>query len=136
MVHMEDITEKKQAEEALADNQRTLDTLMHNLPGMVYRCRNDPDWTMEFASGGCKDLTGYDPGDLIDNRVVSYGSLIVPEDRQHVFDESRRVLKTGSVPDGVQDHRQVRPDPVGMGAGTGGLRCPKRTYCPRRVHHR
>ena len=93
MVHIEDITEKKQAEEALADNRRTLDTLMHNLPGMVYRCRNDPDWTMEFASGGCKDLTGYDPGDLIDNRVVSYGSLIVPEDRQHVFDVVQKGVK-------------------------------------------
>ncbi len=80
MVHMEDITEKTQAEEALADNRRMLDTLMHNLAGMVYRCCNDPDWTMEFVSGGCKDLTGYDPGDLINNRVVSYGSLIVLEE--------------------------------------------------------
>jgi PAS domain S-box-containing protein len=94
MVHMEDITGQKQAEEALADNRRMLDTLMHNLPGMVYRCRNDPDWTMEFASGGCKDLTGYDPGDLIDNHVVSYGSLIVPEDRQHVYEDVQK---------GVQD---------------------------------
>ena len=86
MVHMEDITGQKLAEEALADNRRMLDTLMQNLPGMVYRCRNDPDWTMEFVSRGCKDLTGYDPEDLINNRVVSFESLIVPEDRQHVYE--------------------------------------------------
>jgi PAS domain S-box-containing protein len=86
LVHMEDITERRQVEKALADNRRMLETLMHNLPGMVYRCRNDPDWTMEFVSGGCRDLTGYDPGDLIDNRILSYGALIVPEDRQHVYE--------------------------------------------------
>ncbi|HNX17367.1 MAG TPA: PAS domain S-box protein [Methanoregula sp.] len=89
MVHMDDVTEHWLAEKALADNQRMLDALLHNLPGMVYRCRNDRDWTMEFVSDGCKKLTGYDPDDLVNNHLVSYGSLIVPEDRQHVYDDIR-----------------------------------------------
>jgi len=88
-----DITERKNAEDAFADNRRMLDTLMHNLPGMVYRSRNDPEWTFEFVSGGCKNLTGYDPGDLINNHVVSYASLIVPEDRQYVSDEVRKSVE-------------------------------------------
>jgi len=75
------------AKETLAENRRVLDTLMNNLPGMVYRCRNDHDWTMEFVNKGCLDLTGYLPDDLIANRMVSYASLIVPEDRQRVEDE-------------------------------------------------
>ena len=41
-----DITERKCAEEALRENQRMLTTLMANLPGLVYRCQNDADWTM------------------------------------------------------------------------------------------
>jgi PAS domain S-box-containing protein len=81
---IEDITEQKIAAETLAENQRVLDTLMHNLPGMVYRCKNDPSWTMEFVSGGSMSLTGYAPDDLIDNRTVSYASLILPEDRSRV----------------------------------------------------
>jgi hypothetical protein len=32
---------------------RVLDTLVHNLEGMVYRCRHDDDWTMLFVSQGC-----------------------------------------------------------------------------------
>ncbi len=81
-----DISERKQAEQDLAESRRALDTLIHNLPDMVYRCRNDPEWTMEFVSDGCKELTGYDSVDLVGNRRLSYGSLIVEEDRKEVWD--------------------------------------------------
>jgi diguanylate cyclase (GGDEF)-like protein/PAS domain S-box-containing protein len=63
------------------------DTLLSNLPGMAYRCRNDPDWTMEFVSEGCRALTGYHPEDLLYNRVVSYAALIHPDDRERVREE-------------------------------------------------
>ncbi|NES03270.1 MAG: hypothetical protein F6K22_10670 [Okeania sp. SIO2F4] len=80
MVH--DITPRKQAEKALEkanqelekevarrtvsllESQRTLTTLMSNLPGMAYRCLNDSHWTMIFVSQGCYSLTGYLPQDL------------------------------------------------------------------------
>jgi PAS domain S-box-containing protein len=79
-----DITEGRQAEDALRESERRLSTLMSNLPGMVYRCANDPDRTMELASEGALELTGYAPADLVGNRVVSFAELINPEDRQAV----------------------------------------------------
>lgn len=66
--------------------------LLRNLPGMAYRCANDSDWTMEFVSSGSKSLTGFDPADLIDNRVVSYGELIHPDDRERVWKTVQRSL--------------------------------------------
>jgi diguanylate cyclase (GGDEF)-like protein/PAS domain S-box-containing protein len=72
--------------------QRTLLTLLGNLPGMAYCCRNDEDWTMIFASEGCLELTGYASADLTGNRKVSYASLIHPEDRQRVRDEVQAAL--------------------------------------------
>jgi PAS domain S-box-containing protein len=58
---------------------------MSNLPGMAYRCRYDHDWTMEFVSQGCIELTGYLPDELILNNKISYTELIHPEDKENVF---------------------------------------------------
>jgi PAS domain S-box-containing protein len=82
-----DITEGRQAEEALRESERRLSTLMSNLPGMVYRCANDPDRTVELASEGALELTGYAPADLVGNLAVSFAELIHPEDRQAVWEQ-------------------------------------------------
>ena len=63
---------------------RVFNTLLDNLDGMVYRCRDDGDWTMEFVSDGCMRLTGYQPSDLLFNNRISYESLTHPEDRRRV----------------------------------------------------
>jgi len=89
---VDDVTEAKRAEAALQESQRALSTLMSNLPGMAYRCRDDPEWTMEFVSDGCVELTGYHPSDLVENRRVSYARLIHGEDRQPVWDRVREAL--------------------------------------------
>jgi putative nucleotidyltransferase with HDIG domain/PAS domain S-box-containing protein len=60
-------------------------TLLDQIPGMVYQCRNDLDHTLEYASKGCFALTGYLPEDLILSRVIPYGDLIDPDDREMVW---------------------------------------------------
>jgi PAS domain S-box-containing protein len=78
--------------EDLSERNRELFTLTSNLPGMVYRCRNDRDLTMEAVSQGCLALTGYGPDDLVANRTISYGDVIHPEDRGRVWDEVQAAL--------------------------------------------
>ena len=63
------------------DSARMLATLIGNLDGVVFRCRNDANWTMEFISAGCQRLTGYAPEELIENQSVSFSALIHPEDQ-------------------------------------------------------
>jgi two-component system, cell cycle sensor histidine kinase and response regulator CckA len=82
LVQIVDTTARRRAEEESRESQRVLATLMSNLPGMAYQCCNDPAWTMLFVSEGCRELTGYDPADLIGNRIVSFASLIAEEDRE------------------------------------------------------
>lgn len=81
-----DIHEHKLAEIALHESERKLATLMSNLPGMVYRCKNNKDWTMEFVSEGCYELTGYSPLDLVNSDKVTFNDIISPDFRLEVWE--------------------------------------------------
>lgn len=87
-----DITGLKRAEQALIESQRAFSTLISHLPGMVYRCKNDPDWTLEFANEGCLHLTGYPPSDLL-RKKVNYADFIHPDDVQLVWDEVQKGVR-------------------------------------------
>lgn len=70
----------------LAQEQtRQLETLISNLPGMVYRCRNDPAWPMETVDGDVEDLTGYRADRLEDNDVLWGTEIIHPDDREPMW---------------------------------------------------
>lgn len=88
-------TEHKQAEEALheSQHQHPLSTLMSNLPGMAYRCRNHWDWTLEFVSEGCFSLTGYHRADLIDQQTISLTEITHPDDRDRVWNDVQAALR-------------------------------------------
>lgn len=75
-----------------SETARMLKTLLGNLEGMVYRCRDDDSWTMEFISEGCRRLTGYDADDLLLNNRLSYESITHPEDRVRTREEVRKGL--------------------------------------------
>jgi len=80
-----DVTEKYKTEKALRESERSKSVLLSNLPGMAYRCRFDPEWTMEFVSEGCYTLTGYKGEDILQNRTLSFNDLILPEYREHLW---------------------------------------------------
>lgn len=91
-INAHDVTEQKRAEEALRENRRMLSTLMDNLPGMVYRCRNDENWTMEFVSEGSLDLTGYPAMEFTSGRV-NYAQIIHTDDQQPVWDKVQSAIQ-------------------------------------------
>jgi PAS domain S-box-containing protein len=67
-----DIDDRKEAE-------RRFQTLIDNLPGIVYRCRNELGWPMLFVGGQSEELTGYD-AETIESGHVSWGEDIVHRD--------------------------------------------------------
>ncbi|MEP1216660.1 MAG: diguanylate cyclase [Marinobacter sp.] len=76
----QDITDISEAQTSIRQRERQLSTLMDNLPGMAYRCRYDEHWTMVFVSSGCRELTGYEPDELMNNKRVSFAELIADDD--------------------------------------------------------
>ena len=72
------------AEHARVESETRFSTLVTNLPGVVYRCVCDADWTMVFLSDGIKELSGYPAEDFLKNAVRTYASVIHPDDRSMV----------------------------------------------------
>lgn len=91
---MTDIQHNKEAEASQFANRRALNSLLSNIPGMVYRGRNDRSWTFEFVSDGCIDVTGYDPLDLINDPNLTFNLIIHPDDRAAVWDSVKQQMSS------------------------------------------
>ena len=77
------------------DRARMFSTLVSNLPGLVYRCRNEPGWPMSFVSDGARELTGYAP-ERIESGAVSWGEDVIhPGDREAVYDDVQDAVDAG-----------------------------------------
>lgn len=89
---IQDITENKKIEKDLAESVRSKSVLLSHLPGLAYRCYYDREWTMQFVSEGCYELTGYKPESLLYNKELSYNDIISPEYRETLWEEWNRIL--------------------------------------------
>ncbi|PKL38229.1 MAG: hypothetical protein CVV41_22730 [Candidatus Riflebacteria bacterium HGW-Riflebacteria-1] len=76
-----------------AEREEAYANLLANLPGMLYRCKNEQGYPLEFVSEGCYELTGYTPAELIGSGKISYGDLIHPEDQPLVWNSIQEAVK-------------------------------------------
>ena len=90
-----DITEQLSTARQLAERDKTVQNLLANVPGLAYRCANDPEWTDLLLSDGCREVTGYEPSELVGPGKPTYAGIIAPEDRQGVWDRIQAALAGG-----------------------------------------
>lgn len=76
-------------------SQNQLSNLIANLPGFIYRCLNDENWTMEYLSEGVMRITGYSSDQLLHNKEISYKEIIHPDDRIDVHRDINAAIKKG-----------------------------------------
>ncbi|MGQ3327987.1 PAS domain-containing protein [Halorubrum sp. FL23] len=76
-------------------DRRRLETLIGNLPGFVYRCRNAPGWPMEFVRGESEPITGYTTEELASDAVVWGEEVIHPDDREQAWETVQAAIDTG-----------------------------------------
>ena len=90
-----EITEKVREQELVEAKYRSLRNLINNHPGMIYRCLNDQNLTIEYVSTGSYELTGFTHDQLIQNSITTYTSIIHQDDRQRVLETIQYNLNDG-----------------------------------------
>lgn len=84
------VLHRRQVEASLRASERRLASLINATEGMFFTAANDPGWTMTYISEGCEQLTGYKSEELSGDRVLSFDSIVCPEDRQRVMEAIAR----------------------------------------------
>lgn len=87
------ISDLKRIELELRENERSLSTLIGNLPGFVFRTLNDAEWTMLFVSKGVQEVTGYSADDFLQN-TITWEHLVHAADRERVRAEAADHIET------------------------------------------
>lgn len=76
--------ELKQVSEALRQSETLFQSLIKNIPGVVYLCNCDSARTMHYIIKEIENAAGYPASDFINNNVRSFTSIIHPDDRARV----------------------------------------------------
>ncbi len=90
---IEDISKRKELEKVIYESERSKAILLDNLPGMMYRCYYDKEWTMQYVSNGCLELTGYRPESLLYNKELSFNELITPKYQEYIWQKWGQKIK-------------------------------------------
>ena len=77
------------------DPESLLRSLMENVPGAIYRCANDEDWTMLGIGDDIERISGYPATDFIASSVRSFSSIIHPDDCVRVHEEVDAAVADG-----------------------------------------
>lgn len=68
------------------------DSVLARTGALLYRCRNDRDYSMIHLEGAVAELTGHEPRDFLGPARRSFAALIHEEEREAVFAEVDRAL--------------------------------------------
>ncbi len=63
----------------LRANEALLSSLIANIPGALYRCVYDPEWTMTWMSAEIEEISGYPVSDFINSSGRTFASVIHPD---------------------------------------------------------
>ena len=80
---------------SIPDVEGFVTSLVRNVPGAVYRCDVDADFTMQLIGDEVERISGYPVDDFIGNARRSFDSIIHEDDREGVHRDVARALASG-----------------------------------------
>ena len=92
---VEDITDRKLAEQELSIVRERLQYLMASSPSIIYSCKISADYGATYVSDNVVDHLGYEPREFLDLPDF-WAAHIHPDDQTRVFGEFSRLFQQGS----------------------------------------
>ncbi|WP_405600027.1 MULTISPECIES: MHYT domain-containing protein [unclassified Pseudoalteromonas] len=80
-----DLTEQRELQRNLVEKEQQYRSLMNNMPGVVFRCKFDENWTMLFISPSVLELTGYQSKEFIEH-CIEFNDLVLKTDQPAILD--------------------------------------------------
>jgi len=112
-----DTTKRKQVEKALRESKKSLkqsekhlSTLISDIPGVIYRCRNNKKWSEDYISEGANDIYGYRPDEFFGENAIDASDYIHQDDQERVWEETQIALEA-KAPYSIQ-YRIITKDKV------------------------
>ena len=103
-----DVTEAAIEQARVRESERTLSTVVSRFPAVAYQRLPDADWTMQFLSDGCLQLTGYNAAEFGGNAVRTWASIISADDFVRAWHDVQNQLASGA--NYSVEYRVVAPD--------------------------
>jgi PAS domain S-box-containing protein len=77
--------------ETLQESKEKFRILSENLPGVVYLCLNDVNYSIIYANKAIKKLTGYSVKEFVDGKI-HLANLFHPEDKKQIYIEVNKAV--------------------------------------------
>lgn len=100
--------ERRVAREQLIENKQRFETLVANVPGIVYERLMDESGTLLYINDNIYELTGYPAADFLGSKVQTLDFLIDPRDQEWV-ERAKKEGALGRRPFSVE-YRIIRAD--------------------------
>ncbi len=92
--YLQDVTERKKAEQDLKTSKERLKFLITNNPAIIYTSKASDDYGATFISENVKDLTGYSPEDFTSDPEF-WINHIHPNDRERIISGLSNLFERG-----------------------------------------
>ena len=90
-VAIQNIDDRKRAEEELREQERRNRAIARFLPALTFRCLEDENWTALYCTEGVLALTGYPAEDFVSGRI-HYAELMLPDDLELTRRQARLAM--------------------------------------------
>ena len=102
-----EITATKLYQKEIETTKAHFESLVSHIPDVIYKCKNDNDFTMVYLNESIYSITGYNETELISNKELSFSSIIHPEDILFVQEKIKNALLSKKQ-DHVLEYRIVK----------------------------